>query len=555
MYDPVVSNSGALSSGLDIHAVDDSTHSLIGLSASGLKSLPTSPGSAETQLDLSLNGKKQLDGTIGSSVFNQNQYAGLELLHDTEDKAIGNLSNQSTNTDSLTTLHKNGQWVGNQEYDSLTGSTNYKEVSHIQGTLKADTFKYYLGSELTIFSGNGNVEFGEGKYDLLDLSKYHIGSLDLNLASIDGGGVEYDLGNGERVFDAITLKNGDQILFEGIEKIQFADDTQELTVVPNDPLFNEQWNLHMMGVHTAWNLTKGSTDVLIGIQDSGLAVDGNGNIHPDLDEPITLADNYIEDLSIEDLPLDVSHGTAVQGVTSAITNNGNGMSGINWNSDVFQIDVIGGETGDLSLGDAAEAMIAQAKQNGQKLVINMSLSSIDEDFSDAKLEQLIAAHQNDVLFVLSAGNERADSSVPINELKYPARLAAQYDNVIAVGAAYGEQDWNGNPTEPGMRASFSHYGQGLTLMGPTEFTSLLGAQTDFSTIFGSRLFGGTSAAAPSVAGVASLVWSANSNLTANQVKDILAGTAYDLGTEGYDLQTGYGFVNADAAVRQAIALT
>lgn len=548
MYDPVVSNSGAFNSGLDSYAVDDSTHSLIGLSASGLKSLPISPGFPEAQLDLSLDGKKQVDETIGSSVFNQNQYAGLELLHDADDQAIDNLSNQSTNTDSLTTLHENGQWVGNQECDLLTGSVKHKEVSYIEGTLKADTFKYYPGSELTIFSGNGNVEFGEGKYDLLDLSKYDISSLDLNLASINGGGVEYDLGNGERVFDAITLKNGDQILFEGIEKIQFADDTRELVVTPNDPLFNKQWNLHMMGVHTAWNFTQGSTDVLIGIQDSGLAVDSNGNIHPDLNDTlISSEDNYAEDSS------GFSHGTAVQGITSAVTNNGYGMSGINWNSDVFHIDVISGtEPGDvLLLADATQKMIDQAKQNGQRLVINMSLSS----FLEPKLEQLIAANQDDVLFVISTGNDEVDDSAPVNRLKYPAQLAAQYDNVIAVGAAYGEQDWQGNPTQPGERADFSNYGQGLTLMGPTDFTTLLGNQTNFSANFGNELFSGTSAAAPSVAGVASLVWSANSNLTATQVKDILAGTAYDLGTEGYDLQTGYGFVNADAAVRRAIALT
>lgn len=549
MYDPVVSNSGAFNSGLDIYASDDSSHSLLGLSTSGLKSLPTSPGSAEAQLDLSLTGKKSVDQAIESSVLNQNQYAGSDLLPDAESETIGNLSSRSTDTDSLTALDKDKQWLGSQEYDPLTGCIKPEKPLHVKGTLKADTFVYDFDTELAIFSGNGNVEFGEGKYDLLDLSSYELDSLNLNLANISGGGVEYDLGNGERVFDAITLKNGNQILFEGIEQIQFADDTLDL-VVPNDPLFDEQWNLHMMGVHTAWGFTKGSTDVLIGIQDSGLAVDSDGSIHPDLDgENTTLADNYIEDSPGS------SHGTAVQGITSATTNNGYGMSGINWNSDVFHIDVLGGETGDLLLEDATEAMINQAKQNGQRLVINMSLGADGENLSNPKLEQLIANHQNDVLFVIGAGNDETDESDRIDRLEYPARLAAQYSNVIAVGAVYGEQDIEGNPTEPETRTPYSNYGEGLTLMGPTEFTTLLGDQTDSSASFGYRLFNGTSASAPSVAGIASLVWSANPNLTADQVKNILAETAYDLGVAGYDLETGHGFVNADAAVRRAIALT
>lgn len=553
MYDPVVSNSGTFNSGLDTSAVDDSTASLIGLSAPGLKSLPTFPESDEAQLDcqldLSLNGKKQLDQALKSSVFNQNQYPGLELLHDSENKSIGNLSNQSVDPDSLTMLQQDEQWVGKQEDDSLTDCNNPREPLYIKGTLNADTFKYSSDASLTIVSGNGNVEFGEGKYDVLDLSNYHSDNLHLNLANTNGGGVEYDSGKGERVFDAITLKNGNQILFEGIEKIQFANCTLDLAVVPNDPLFNAQWNLHMMDVHTAWRFTQGSPNVLIGIQDSGLAVDGNGSIHPDLDEPTSLPGNAIED------SLGESHGTAVHGITSAITNNGYGMSGINWNSNVLHIDVLGEEIGDLSLDDATQAMIDQAKQNGQRLVINMSLGSDSETFSVPKLEQLIATHQNDVLFVIAAGNDEVDNSLPIDRLYYPARLAAQYNNVIAVGAVYGKQDIESNSTLPGMRAPFSNYGQGLTLMGPTDFTTLSGNQTTFSADFSDELFSGTSVSAPSVAGVASLVWSVNPNLTADQVKNLLAETAYDLSTEGYDLETGYGFVNADAAVRGAIALT
>ncbi len=135
-------------------------------------------------------------------------------------------------------------------------------------------------------------------------------------------------------------------------------------------------------------------------------------------------------------------------------------------------------------------------------------------------------------------------------------LAQEYDNVIAVGASWGASDENGLETIPGQRIEYdswgSQYGDGLTLMGPSEvWTTNAYSNGDFDY---EDSFNGTSAAAPNISGVASLVWSANSNLTAAQVKTILSETSYHLGSEGYDIFYGHGFVNADAAVRRAIAL-
>jgi subtilisin family serine protease len=446
------------------------------------------------------------------------------------------------------------------------GTTNYNlglsaspigGIQHIQGTLSSDNFVLASTSSYTVFSGNGNVNFGQGQFDQLVLSNVAFNTVSLNLASAAGGGVVYDPGNGVRVFDGLTLSNGSQILFEGLDRIVFADYTLNLAVTPNDPLFSQQWNLHMMGVQNAWRFNTGSSDVLIGVQDSGLGVNSSGAIHSDLRTTINIADNYADEFGGSN----TSHGTAVQGIIAAASNNSLGMSGINWNSDVFQIDVIPGsawETGDRDLVTATQAMIAEANQNGQRLVINMSLSGgIDEAF-----EQLVANNSN-VLFVIASGNDDDGS------LSFPAQLAATYSNVIAVGASWGTQDWYGNSTTPGDRISYanwwgSNYGDGLTLMGPSEVIATQAANSLSDVQFGfnsnapgttaSIPFNGTSAATPNVTGVASLVWSANPNLTAAQVRSILSQTAYDLGFSGYDPIYGHGFINADAAVRSAIAL-
>ena len=61
-------------------------------------------------------------------------------------------------------------------------------------------------------------------------------------------------------------------------------------------------------------------------------------------------------------------------------------------------------------------------------------------------------------------------------------------------------------------------------------------------------FSGTSAAAPSAAGVAALIRQAAPSATNTQVYNALKNTAIDMNTPGYDLLTGYGLIQADAAI-------
>ena len=59
---------------------------------------------------------------------------------------------------------------------------------------------------------------------------------------------------------------------------------------------------------------------------------------------------------------------------------------------------------------------------------------------------------------------------------------------------------------------------------------------------------GTSMAAPHVAGVAALVWSARPSLTPGQVRELIERTALDLGTRGRDNTFGHGLVQARKAL-------
>ncbi|MBP9075835.1 MAG: SPOR domain-containing protein, partial [Haliscomenobacter sp.] len=70
-------------------------------------------------------------------------------------------------------------------------------------------------------------------------------------------------------------------------------------------------------------------------------------------------------------------------------------------------------------------------------------------------------------------------------------------------------------------------------------------------------FGGTSGATPLVAGICALMLSANPNLSAREVKEILIQTADKIGSPseyiaGHSRKYGYGRVNAERAVAEAL---
>ncbi|MBD2609373.1 S8 family serine peptidase [Scytonema hofmannii FACHB-248] len=422
-----------------------------------------------------------------------------------------------------------------------TSSANNTNI--VAGTLRANTFNYQSGFNRTIYIGNGNVDYGSGALDLLNLSQFASTSVTTNYADSLKGGVVYNTGNGNRLYDAITLSDGSEILFQGIGRIQFQDETVNLSVTPNDRLFDQQWNLHITGVNDAWRFTQGNDRVAIGIADTGLGANSTG-IHPDLRSTTFVANNYFDESAT------FSHGTRVEGTIAAASNNGVGIAGINWNSPVQMIDVVGGDSGDYDLVQATQTLINGA--GDRKLVINLSLSG----GSSPAFEKLIADNKDKVLFVIAAGNQ------DLSTIASPASLAQTNNNVVAVGSSWGTKDWYGNLITPGQRVSYagwwgSNTGLGLTLTAPSEFvaTSATRANSSATYEFGYYdHFNGTSASTAVVTGIASLVWSVNPNLTAGQIKSILSETAYDLGAAGYDTVYGSGLVNADAAVRRAEAL-
>ena len=138
----------------------------------------------------------------------------------------------------------------------------------------------------------------------------------------------------------------------------------------------------------------------------------------------------------------------------------------------------------------------------------------------------------------------------------------------AVGAAF----WRNTPAfgvSPARRESYSSGGPTPILFdtaGNRLATAAIrqkpeivapdgGSTTFFGEVvpgFPSPLFFGTSAAAPHAAGVAALMLEMRPALPPATVYSILQNTALDMATPGFDFDTGFGLIQADAAVRAAL---
>jgi subtilisin family serine protease len=236
------------------------------------------------------------------------------------------------------------------------------------------------------------------------------------------------------------------------------------------------------------------------------------------------------------------HGTFVAGVIAAESDNFVGISGINPAARIMVLKALD------AFGQGHASMAAQAivyaADNGAR-VINLSLGGE----TPTAMEALAIDHARarGAVVVVAAGN----SGEPVERFA-PAGLPG----VITV-AASDRRD---------LRASFSNWGPMVDIAAPgVDVLSLRARQTDLLSLIrevdylrGNAVTGddrayyrasGTSFAAPIVAGVASLVMARRPELSGEQVARMILHSARDIETPGVDNFTGYGLLDAKAALR------
>lgn len=291
----------------------------------------------------------------------------------------------------------------------------------------------------------------------------------------------------------------------GKPSVRYAEPDYRIhsTAQPDDPLFLNQWALENTW-HTemdvdapgAWDITTGSSSIVVGVIDTGLDY-----THPDLAGNIwsnpggiggCAAGTHGFDFANADCdPMDDafnSHGTADSGVIGAIGDNGLGVTGLNWHSSLIGLKTFDGNGfGLVSEGIAAIDWAIRAKQAGVDIrVLNNSWGYYGAP-SQALIDEINLAGVNGILVVAAAGNDSV--SLDGNPF-YPCAFDAA--NEICVGASDSMDHL----------AAFSNYGSKVDLLAPgyTIESTFIGG--------GYNYLSGTSLATPFVSGAAALVLSA-----------------------------------------------
>jgi subtilisin family serine protease/subtilisin-like proprotein convertase family protein len=310
-------------------------------------------------------------------------------------------------------------------------------------------------------------------------------------------------------------------------------------VIPNDPLFAEQWGLHNIGgsagladadvdAPEAWDQTVGHSSVVVAVVDSGIdyrhrdlasniwvnprEIPGNG---VDDDGNGFVDDIYGYDFANGDGDPwdDHGHGSHVAGIIGAVGNNGEGIAGVAWQVQLMPLKFLGaGGVG--SVADAVRAInyatMMRSRYGVNICAINASWGG--SSYSGALEGAIRAAGEAGILFVTAAGNDSRNNDL---HSQYPAN----YDlpNVITV-AASDRYD---------RLASFSNFGQQkVHLVAP-------GVQI-LSTVPGGgyQQLSGTSMAAPFVSGAVALAAAAAPGASASELRQAVF--------QGVDRLVGFG---------------
>lgn len=486
----------------------------------------------------------RLEAVRGGTITNLGAWNGASLTN-----GVVNLANFSAITAGDYQLRAIATTTGGTEFVSATQNIQIIPWTRTNGTFAAETLNYSAAA------GTGAVFLGRGGTDTLNL-----GVARSSISSINGLSLTTfnPLTNstwnqaffGGTAFDYLSLTDGREIYFQGIENLRFSDgSTMELQVHPNDTYYNQQWNLHVSDVSSAWRFTQGSSNVLIASLDTGIltAAGASGGI-TDIS-----TGRLITDPTDDDNFADYGHGHSSISVMSSTANNSSGVAGINWNSNVYVNDVYGG----VSLRQAIQDTIAYARAHNQRVVFQGGIQGegwLTSGGTQAQIEQLISDNSDIAFFAVAAGNGGPGGNLSdpnyLTSVSGVAKLQTNHSNVMSVGALTrtGTSTVNGLTNASSVDlASYSNRGSNLTMVAATNSPAM--------DKYGNMgIFGGTSCANPNMAGVASLVWSVNSNLDGGELRQVMVDTAMDLGTAGRDNTFGSGLVNADAAVRRAYAL-
>jgi type VII secretion-associated serine protease mycosin len=275
------------------------------------------------------------------------------------------------------------------------------------------------------------------------------------------------------------------------------------------------WPQKRLGLTQVWPVTQGQ-GITVAVVDTG--VDGG---QPFLKDAVLPGTDVINGGGPASTDCD-GHGTFVAGIIAGRRLPGFGFEGVAPQATILPIRQANTTT-DGNATTLANGIRAAVDAHAQ--VVNVSIVAAVPTLELTEAVQYALAH--DVVIVAAAGNDFSQG----NTIQYPAGLPG----VLAVGAV----------DSTGQRASFSETGSNIGVVAPG--VDVLGPGAGGPGLVTSQA-GGTSFAAPFVAGVAALVRAYHPKLSAAQVIARIEATADHPPGPLPSTSLGWGEINPYAAV-------
>ncbi len=290
-----------------------------------------------------------------------------------------------------------------------------------------------------------------------------------------------------------------------------------------DAVRDRQYWLDEYGIRAAWQVTRGA-GVSIAIIDSGV-----DDEHPDLRGSVVGGTDVSGEGSPDGTrPVGVErpdHGTMVASLAAGRGSGpDDGVIGAAPEADLLSASLAfgaGARDGDVQVAEAVRWAVDAGAD-----VISLSLTRNTVDWPESWDDAFLYAERNDVVVIAAAGNRGSGT----DQVGAPATIPG----VLTVGGV----------TRAGIASDeASSQGISISVVAPSE--QLVGSVPGG----GHVLWQGTSGATPIVAGIAALVRAAHPDETAAQVIQRIIATARPVTATVPDPLYGYGYIDAEAAVR------
>lgn len=300
--------------------------------------------------------------------------------------------------------------------------------------------------------------------------------------------------------------------------------------------YREQWGLDFISAADAYALGLDGRDVKVGVVDTG--IDPH---HPEFLNRIAGGYDYVNNTAV--MTDTIGHGTRVASVIAA-NRDGAGMHGVAPGAMIYAARAIT-NTDDRSDDPRVVAAWDDLLGEGVRIINNSwdtderQITYEPADYWLRLIPDVVAAARRavdeDALMIFGVGNTGGwNPESPAGLPLYAPELEPGWLAVSSVYPILGRAFYWANGC--GVAKRWCLYAPGVAIMAATA-----GGSYDTRT--------GTSLAVPHVAGAAALVAQRFPYMTMAQVRQVLLGTARDMGEPGVDEVYGYGVLDVGKAVR------